>query len=251
MISKQGWIRAAKGHEIDAVGLNYKSGDAFKLACKGRTNQPTILLDTTGRSFTIETHNLPSARGQGEPVTGRITLPKGATIDAAVAGKDADKILMASDAGYGFVAKISDLTSKTKNGKAALTLPKNANIISPIKVANPETDLLAAVTNEGRLLVFPVSELPELARGKGNKIINIPSARAAAREELVVALATLSKDDTLMVHAGKQHLRLKPSDIEHYRGERGRRGNKLPRGYQRVDSLEVDSKQQEAEQPEE
>ncbi|EAR62975.1 DNA topoisomerase IV subunit A [Neptuniibacter caesariensis] len=251
VISKQGWIRAAKGHEIDAVGLNYKSGDAFKLACKGRTNQPTILLDTTGRSFTIETHNLPSARGQGEPVTGRITLPKGSTIDAAVAGKDADKILMASDAGYGFVAKISDLTSKTKNGKAALTLPKNANIISPIKVATPETDLLAAVTNEGRLLVFPVSELPELARGKGNKIINIPSARAAAREELVVALATLSKDDTLMVHAGKQHLRLKPSDIEHYRGERGRRGNKLPRGYQRVDSLEVDSKQQEAEQPEE
>ncbi|WP_299180228.1 DNA topoisomerase IV subunit A [uncultured Neptuniibacter sp.] len=242
VISKQGWIRAAKGHDIDAAGLNYKSGDAFKLACKGRTNQPTILLDTTGRSFTLDTHNLPSARGQGEPVTGRITLPKGSTIDAAVAGKESDRVLMASDAGYGFVTKLSDLTSKTKNGKAALTLPKNARILPPLLIQSMETDLLAAVTNEGRLLVFPVADLPELARGKGNKIINIPSARAASRDELVIAIATLSANDTLMVHAGRQHLKLKPADIEHYRGERGRRGNKLPRGYQRVDALEVSTK---------
>ncbi|WP_415899327.1 DNA topoisomerase IV subunit A [Neptuniibacter sp. QD48_11] len=248
VISKQGWIRAAKGHDIDAEGLNYKSGDAFKLSCKGRTNQPTLLLDTTGRSFTIETHNLPSARGQGEPVTGRITLPKGSTVDAAIAGKDNDQVLMASDAGYGFIAKISDLTSKTKNGKAALTLPKNAQILQPITMSSVEDSLLAAVTNEGRLLVFPVSELPQLARGKGNKIINIPSARASAREELVVALAVFSPEDTLLVHAGRQHLKLKPADIEHYRGERGRRGNKLPRGYQRVDSLEVNNSTQE--QPE-
>ncbi|WP_286236756.1 DNA topoisomerase IV subunit A [Neptuniibacter halophilus] len=239
VISKQGWIRAAKGHDIDAAGLNYKSGDGFKLACLGRTNQPTILLDTTGRSFTIETHNLPSARGQGEPVTGRLTLPKGSTIDAAIAGKESDKVLMASDAGYGFITNIGDLSSKTKNGKAALTLPKNARILQPQKVQASAEQLLAAVSNEGRLLVFPVQELPELARGKGNKIINIPSARASAREELVVALAILSPEDTLLVHAGRQHLRLKPADIEHYRGERGRRGNKLPRGYQRVDSLEV------------
>lgn len=244
VISKQGWIRAAKGHDIDAEGLNYKSGDAFKLSCKGRTNQSTLLLDTTGRSFTIETHNLPSARGQGEPVTGRITLPKGSTVDAAIAGKDNDQVLMASDAGYGFIAKISDLTSKTKNGKAALTLPKNAQILPPITMSSVEGSLLAAVTNEGRLLVFPVSELPQLARGKGNKIINIPSARASAREELVVALAVFSPEDTLLVHAGRQHLKLKPADIEHYRGERGRRGNKLPRGYQRVDSLEVDNSAQ-------
>lgn len=240
VISKQGWIRAAKGHDIDAVGLNYKSGDGFKLACKGRSNQPTILLDTTGRSFTIDTHNLPSARGQGEPVTGRITLPKGSTIDAAIAGKETDKVLMASDAGYGFVTKIGDLTSKTKNGKAALTLPKNAKVLPPVPVSKPDSNLIAAVTNEGRLLVFPVSDLPELARGKGNKIINVPSARAAAREELVIAIACFAPEDTLMVHAGRQHLKLKPADIEHYRGERGRRGNKLPRGYQRVDSLDVE-----------
>ncbi|WP_420600023.1 DNA topoisomerase IV subunit A [Neptuniibacter sp.] len=240
VISKQGWIRAAKGHEIDPSGLNYKSGDGYKLACKGRSNQPTILIDTTGRSFTIDTHTLPSARGQGEPVTGSITLPKGSTIDAAIAGKETDKLLMASDAGYGFVTKIGDLTSKTKNGKAALTLPKNAKVLPPVAVSKPETDLIAAVTNEGRLLVFPVSDLPELARGKGNKIINVPSARAAAREELVVAIACFAEEDTLMVHAGRQHLKLKPADVEHYRGERGRRGNKLPRGYQRVDSLEVE-----------
>jgi topoisomerase-4 subunit A len=240
VISKQGWVRAAKGHDIDGAGLNYKSGDAFKLECKGRTNQPTILFDTTGRSFTVDTHNLPSARGQGEPITGRITLPKGSTIDAAIAGKDSDKVLMASDAGYGFITKISDLTSKTKNGKAALTLPKNAQILAPTLVNDTSANLLAAVTNEGRLLVFPVAELPELVKGKGNKIINIPSARAASREELVVAIAILSADDTLLVHAGRQHLKLKPSDIEHYRGERGRRGNKLPRGYQRVDSLDVE-----------
>lgn len=239
VISKQGWIRAAKGHDVDAVGLNYKSGDGFKLACKGRTNQPTLLLDSTGRSYTLDTHTLPSARGQGEPVTGKITLPKGATIDAAVAGKDADRVLLASDAGYGFVAKLADLTSKTKNGKAVLTLPKGAKVVTPQQLEGSAEMLLAAVTNEGRMLIFPVAELPELARGKGNKIINIPSARAAAREEVLVALTAFNPDDMLVVHSGRQHHKIKGGDLDHYRGERGRRGNKLPRGYQRVDRLEV------------
>ena len=239
VLSKQGWIRAAKGHDIDPNGLNYKSGDGFKLACRGRMNQPLILMDTTGRAYALESHTLPSARGQGEPVTGKLTLPKDATIDGAIAGKDQDAVLLASDAGYGFVTKIADLTSKTRTGKAALTLPKNAKGMKPLAIADKASDLLVAVTNEGRMLVFPVSELPELGRGKGNKIINIPSARAAAREELLVAMVTLSAEDTLLVHAGRQHLKMKPADLEHYRGERGRRGNKLPRGYQRVDSLEV------------
>ncbi|SFG01294.1 DNA topoisomerase IV subunit A [Neptunomonas qingdaonensis] len=239
VISKQGWIRAAKGHDIDGAGLSYKSGDGFKLACAGRMNQPLILLDSTGRSYTLEAHTLPSARGQGEPITGRITLQKGAVIEAAISGKDDDKILLASDAGYGFITSIADLSSKTKNGKAALTLPKNAHVLDPVKVDDMAQALLAAITSEGRLLVFPVSELPELARGKGNKIINIPSVRAATREEVVCDVAIFMPDATLQVHAGRQHLKLKPSDLEHYRGERGRRGNKLPRGYQRVDKLEV------------
>ncbi len=239
VISKQGWIRAAKGHDIDGAGLSYKSGDGFKLACAGRMNQPLILLDSTGRSYTLESHTLPSARGQGEPITGRITLQKGAVIEAAISGKDDDKVLLASDAGYGFITSIADLSSKTKNGKAALTLPKNAHVLGPVRIDDMEQALLAAITSEGRLLVFPVSELPALARGKGNKIINIPSVRAATREEVVCDVAIFMPDATLQVHAGRQHLKLKPSDLEHYRGERGRRGNKLPRGYQRVDKLEV------------
>jgi len=238
VLSKQGWIRAAKGHDIDAGGLSYKSGDGFKLACAGRMNQPTVLLDSTGRSYTLDTHALPSARGQGEPVTGHISLPKGAVVDALLCGRDEDAVLLASDAGYGFVTRVDQLTSKTKNGKAALTLPKGAKVLQPVLVPSGDA-LLAAISSEGRLLVFPVSELPELARGKGNKIINIPSARAAAGEELMTHIMLLGPEDTLMVHAGRQHLKLKGAELEHYRGDRGRRGNKLPRGYQRVDGMEV------------
>jgi topoisomerase-4 subunit A len=239
VVSKQGWIRAAKGHDIDAEGLSYKAGDGFKLACMGRMNQPLILLDSTGRSYTLDTHNLPSARGQGEPISGKVTLPKGATIEEATTGKEDDKILVACDAGYGFITTIADLSSKTKNGKAALTLPKNAQVLAPIALEALDDALLAAVTSEGRLLVFPVTELPELARGKGNKIINIPSVRASTREELVTGLTVLPQGASLKVHAGKQYLNVSPADLEHYRGERGRRGNKLPRGYQKVDRLEV------------
>ncbi|MBA4503436.1 DNA topoisomerase IV subunit A [Marinobacterium marinum] len=238
VLSKQGWIRAAKGHDIDAGGLSYKSGDGFKLASQGRMNQPCILLDSTGRSYTLEAHKLPSARGQGEPVTGHVSLPKGAVVDALVCGRDSDVVLLASDAGYGFTTRVDQLTSKTKNGKAALTLPAGAKILPPALVPNDES-LVAAVSNEGRLLVFPVAELPELARGKGNKVINIPAAKAAAREELMTRIVVLGPDDTLVVNAGRQHLKLKGGELDHYRGERGRRGNKLPRGYQKVDSLDV------------
>ena len=240
VLSKQGWIRAAKGHDIDPLSLNYKASDGYKLSIAGRMNQPTILLDSMGRSYTLETHNLPSARGQGEPVTGSISLQKGASIEALATGKESDQVLLSSDAGYGFVTSIGDMTSKTKNGKAVLTLPKGANIVAPASIADSENGLIAAVTSEGRLLVFPVSELPVLGRGKGNKIINIPSARAQAREELMLAVAVLNEDQELLIHAGKQYLKMTKSDLEHYRGERGRRGNKLPRGYQRVSHLSVE-----------
>lgn len=239
VLSKQGWARAGKGHEVDAAGLSYKSGDGFKLACLGRMNQPTILLDSTGRSYTVDTHTLPSARGQGEPITGKISLPKGATVDAAFNGRDSDQVLLASDAGYGFVATIAELSSKTKNGKAALTLPKGAQLVPPVLLDGDPDTMIAAVSNEGRMLVFPLSELPQLARGKGNKMINIPTARAASREELMSHMVVLRRTDTLLVHAGKQHQKLRGADLEHFVGERGRRGNKLSRGYQKVDRLEV------------
>lgn len=242
VISDKGWIRAAKGHDIDAAGLSYKAGDSVKFAIHGKTNQSVILLDSTGRSYAIPAHNLPSARGQGEPLSGRINPPSGATFEGALMGADNQAVLLASDAGYGFVAKLEDLASKNKAGKTLLTLPAGALVLPPQLLHNPEQALLAAVSNDGRLLVFPVTELPELARGKGNKIMNIPSARVQTREEFVVAVCVLNPNQMLTLYSGKRHITLKISDLEHYKGERGRRGNKLPRGFQKVDKVEVTEK---------
>jgi topoisomerase-4 subunit A len=157
-------------------------------------------------------------------------------------GADDQRVLLASDAGYGFVAKLEDLASKNKAGKAMLTLPENAKVLPPQFISNPEQALLAAVSNDGRLLVFPVTELPELAKGKGNKIMNIPSARAQTHEEYVLAVKVLNPNQLLTLYSGKRHITLKMSDLEHYKGERGRRGNKLPRGFQKVDMVEVTDK---------
>ncbi|MCW8126442.1 DNA topoisomerase IV subunit A [Microbulbifer halophilus] len=242
VLSDKGWIRSAKGHEIDPAALNYKAGDNFKFAARGKSNQPALLLDSTGRSYAIASHTLPSARGQGEPLSGRINPPSGATFEGLMMGGDEERVLLASDAGYGFIARLADLQTRNKAGKAMLTLPKGARVLPPCEVENPEEALLAAVTSEGRMLVFPVSELPELAKGKGNKIVNIPSARVASREEFVIGIAVLQGSDQLVVHAGKRHTRIKISEMDHYRGERGRRGNKLPRGFQKVDRIEVQEK---------
>ncbi|MFV0477931.1 MAG: DNA topoisomerase IV subunit A [Parahaliea sp.] len=242
VLSDKGWIRAAKGHDIDPGSLSYKSGDSFKLAVKGRSNQPVVIVDSTGRSYTLATHNLPSARGQGEPLTGRINPPSGAGFEGMMMGAPEQLYLLASDAGYGFVAKLADLQSKNRAGKAALTLPKNSQVLQPaaVPVQIQENAWVAAVSNEGRLLVFPLAELPQMARGKGNKIIGIPSARLQSREEFVVAVQVISEQQTLVIYAGKRHVSLKFSELEHYRGERGRRGNKLPRGLQKVDSMTVE-----------
>ena len=238
ILSEKGWVRCAKGHDVDPSTMNYKSGDKYRLSARGKSNQSTVFIDSTGRAYSIQTHSLPSARGQGEPLTGRVNPPSGATFEGLCVGDSSDCYLMASDAGYGFVVQHADMFSKNKAGKALLTLPKNARVMSPVPVKNDQ-QLLTAITNEGRMLVFPLSELPKLARGKGNKIINIPSARAADRVETMVCLTVLGVEDSLVLRAGKRHVTLKPMDIEHYRGERGRRGNKLPRGFQKVDSLEV------------
>lgn len=236
VLSEKGWIRAAKGHDIDPESLSYKSGDAFKLAARGRSNQPALLLDSTGRAYTLATHALPSARGQGEPVTGRISPPSGAVFNGLLMGDPEQRCLLASDAGYGFVARLGDLQAKNRAGKAVLTLPRGAQVMPPGSVP-AEAAWVAAVSSEGRLLVFPYQELPALARGKGNKIIGIPPARVEAREEFVVGVLALTADETLVIHAGKRHLSLKAAELAHYRGERGRRGNKLPRGFQRVERL--------------
>jgi topoisomerase-4 subunit A len=239
VLSEKGWIRAAKGHDIEPESLSYKAGDKYLLAARGRSNQNVILLDSTGRSYALQAHTLPSARGQGEPVTGRLNAPSGASFCGVLLGDEKQQVLMSSDAGYGFVANLGDLQTKNRAGKAALSLPKGARVLPPVPVSSVEGCLIAAVSNEGRMLVFPLADLPQLARGKGNKIINIPSSRVQSREEFVVAVAVVSEGQQLVVHSGKRHLGLKTGDLEHYRGERGRRGNKLPRGFQKVDRVEV------------
>ena len=240
VLSEKGWVRSAKGHDIDPAGLSYKAGDRFLLSVHGRNNQQVVFLDSTGRSYSLATHTLPSARGQGEPLTGRVNPPSGASFVGLCVGESRDRVILASDAGYGFVARIEDLFAKNRNGKSVLNVPKGGKVMQPLVVPAGDDELyLAAVSNEGRMLVFPLSELPELARGKGNKIIGIPSARVQSREEFVMALCVFAPRDQLVIQAGKRQMKLQFSDLEHYRGERGRRGHKLPRGLQRVDAIEV------------
>jgi len=240
VLSEKGWVRCAKGHDIDATGLSYKAGDGFKAAAAGRSNQFAVLIDSTGRSYSVAAHTLPSARGQGEPLTGRLTPPPGATFECVLLPDDDALYVVASDAGYGFVVKGEDLQAKNKAGKGLLSLPNGAKVMTPRPVADREQDWLAAVTTEGRLLVFKVSDLPQLGKGKGNKIIGVPGDRVASREEFVTDLAVVAEGATLVLQAGKRTLSLKADDLEHYKGERGRRGSKLPRGFQRVDSLQVE-----------
>ncbi|MBK3749877.1 DNA topoisomerase IV subunit A [Stutzerimonas balearica] len=241
VISEKGWARCAKGHDIDAAGLSYKAGDGFKAAAAGRSNQFAVFIDSTGRSYSLAAHSLPSARGQGEPLTGRLTPPPGASFECVLLPEDEALYVIASDAGYGFVVKGDDLQAKNKAGKALLSLPSGARVVAPRPLGSLDQDWLAAVTTEGRLLVFPVRDLPQLAKGKGNKIIGIPGDRVASREEYLVDLAVLPDGATLVLQAGKRTLSLRAEDLEHYKGERGRRGNKLPRGFQRVDGLRVES----------
>ncbi|MEQ6889831.1 DNA topoisomerase IV subunit A [Halomonas sp. CS7] len=240
VLSEKGWIRSAKGHEIDPAGLSYKAGDRFHLAARGKTNQPLVLLDDTGRAYTLQAHNLPSARGQGEPVTGRVNVVAGAHMAGLMLAPPETRYLLASDGGYGFVARLEELTGKNKSGKAILSVPKGCNVLPPLEVSSPEDASVAAVSNEGRLLVFPLAQLPEMAKGKGNKMIDIPGARAARREEFLRDLVVLPAGAALVVHAGKRKLTLKAADLDYYRGERGRRGSKLPRGLQKVDRLDVE-----------
>lgn len=240
VISEKGWARCAKGHDIDATGLSYKAGDGFRAAAAGRSNQYAVFIDSSGRSYSLAAHSLPSARGQGEPLTGRLTPPPGASFECVLLPDDEALYVIASDAGYGFVVKGEDLQAKNKAGKTLLSLPAGARVVAPRPLRNRDQDWLAAVTTEGRLLVFPIRDLPQLGKGKGNKIIGIPGDRVASREEYLTDLAVLPEGATLVLQAGKRTLSLRADDLEHYKGERGRRGNKLPRGFQRVDALLVE-----------
>lgn len=237
ILSRMGWIRAAKGHEIDPASLSFRSGDSFLSATACRSNQPVIFLDSAGRTYSLPAHTLPSARGQGEPLTGRLAPPPQATFLTVLSGADETEVVVASDAGYGFVTALSELYCKNKTGKALLSLPKGAVPLIPQRLTDKQNDNIALVTNTGHLLVIPARELPLLSKGKGNKLIAVPGARVATREEFVTGLAVLPKAGTLVIRTGSRSLKMKPGDWKHYLGERGRRGLKLPRGFQRAESL--------------
>ncbi|WP_034943361.1 DNA topoisomerase IV subunit A [Erwinia oleae] len=240
VLSQMGWVRSAKGHDIDPGGLSYKAGDSYRAAARGKSNQPVAFIDSTGRSYTLDPTTLPSARGQGEPLTGKLTPPPGAVVEQVLMEADEQRLLMASDAGYGFVCTFSDLVSRNRAGKALLTLPQNAKVLTPMAIHH-EDDLLLAITAAGRMLLFPVGDLPQLSKGKGNKIISIPSAQAASGEDRLVWLLLFSPQASLTLFVGKRKLTLRPEELQKFRAERGRRGTLLPRGLQRIDRVEIDA----------
>jgi topoisomerase-4 subunit A len=232
-------VRAAKGHEVDVRSLAYKSGDSFLGAAQGKSNQPAVFLDSTGRSYSLPSHSLPSARGHGEPLSSSVSPPPGARFVGVVLGDNDTPVLLATTHGHGFVARLRDLHSRHRAGKQVLTVPEGAEVLPPRVIANPEEDLLVAISSEGYTLTFPVAELPELTRGKGNKILNIPRKRLKEGTEHLAHLVALAPDQTLRIHAGRQYMNLGPRDLENFRGARALRGGRLPKGYRNVDRVEA------------
>ncbi len=237
VLSERGWVRAAKGHDIEPRGLSYRPGDGYRAMARGRSNQLAVFLDSTGRVYCMPSHTLASARGQGEPLAGRINPPDGATFEGVMIGPADRLYVVATDAGYGFIVRLEDLWSRNRAGKSCISIGQDAKLLVPRPVDDPEVAQLAAVSSAGRLLVHPLADLPQLARGKGVKIIQIPKARA--REERVVDIEVVPPRASLTVHAGKRHITLKPSDLAHHALGRGRAGKMLPRGFQRVDRLAI------------
>jgi topoisomerase-4 subunit A len=236
ILSEKGWIRAAKGHDVDAQSLNYRAGDAFQTAVKTRSTQLVYLFDSTGRVYSSTTHDLPSARTQGEPLTGRFNPPENATFTHLIAGNSDDLVMLVNSSGYGFKTPLADLASKNKAGKSLVTLSNDESLLSP-QLTTDEESLLAVVTNQGRLLLFPINEIPILPKGKGNKLIQIPADELKNKRDFVVAFTILKPESALIISSGKRTLTLKPSDLTLYTGNRAKRGTLLPKGFQRVEAL--------------
>ena len=239
VLSKSGWVRAAKGHDIDATTLAYKAGDEFLHAVRGRSNQQAVFLDSSGRAYSLAAHSLPSARTLGDPLTSRFTLPEGGQFRYAIMGETQQKLVLASSFGYGFVTDTINLHSKMKAGKAMLSLPCDSSPVEPAIIASADVETVVCVTSNGYLLAFPLSELPALSKGKGNKLINIPPKRLKSGEEYMVGMVVIAEGEEILVWAGQRYMRIGKKDLEHFTGERAKRGHKLPRGFQRVTHIEV------------
>ncbi|QEP44193.1 DNA topoisomerase IV subunit A [Ectothiorhodospiraceae bacterium BW-2] len=238
VLSAKGWVRAAKGHDTDPTQLSYKAGDHYRSHALGKSHQQAIFFDSSGRSYTLMAHTLPSARGQGEPLSGRINPPSGVTFEAVIMDGDEGEWLLLSDSGYGFITPFSELLSRNKSGKSVINLGGQGRLLSPLRLESATTHL-ALLSSEGRLLILPVEEVPRLNRGKGNRLLAIPTMAHASGEERLLAAQLISlPQQGVVVGAGKRRLTLKGEELHHYLGERGRRGTKLPRGFQRVESME-------------
>jgi topoisomerase-4 subunit A len=240
VLSRKGWIRAAKGHDVDAEGLSYREGDGLLAAVKARTTQQVAVIDSSGRSYSTPAHTLPSARGNGEPLTGRFSPPAGASFDALAAGDNDTRLVLATDHGYGFVTRFEALTGRNKAGKQLVSLTEGARLLAPQITADPARDRIVVATTEGHLLMFSVAELPELDKGKGNKLIEIPRARLASGEEKVAGIAVVAEGSgEVTLYAGQRKLILKWPDLVEYGGNRASRGGVLPRGFRRVERIET------------
>jgi topoisomerase-4 subunit A len=238
VLSTGGFVRAAKGHDIDPLALTYKTGDGFHSAARGRSTQAALFIDSTGRVYSLPAHSLPSARGAGEPLSGRLDPPDGARFAGVLLGEPEDLWLLATDAGYGFTVRLKELGSRNRAGKGVVNVSEGALVLPPVPVPGDDA-LVAAVHSDGRLLVFPVSEVPELARGKGNKLFGIPGKQAAERSELMCAIAVVPRGGVLRVWSGDRQMTLSNSDLKAYRGERAQRGAVLPRGWRKVERVEA------------
>jgi topoisomerase-4 subunit A len=231
-------VRAAKGHEIDPATLSYKTGDAFLGAARGRSTQLAVFIDSTGRAYSLPAHTLPSARGQGEPLSGKLNPPDGARFAGVAIGEPDDLWLLATDAGYGFTVKLKELHSRNRAGKSVISVPEGALVLPPVVVSG-EKPRVALVNSEGRLLVFAVADVPELARGKGNKLFGIPGKKAATREEVLSAMTVVGEGQSLRVWSGDRQMTLSPTDLKHHVGERAQRGAVLSRGWRKVERIEA------------
>jgi len=239
VLSKSGWVRLAKGHEIEPTTLSYKAGDEFLHAARGRSNQQAVFLDSSGRAYSLTAHSLPTARGLGEPLTSRFTPAEGGQFLYAIIGEPQQKLVLASSFGYGFVTESINLQSKMKAGKAMLSLPGDSIPVEPAIITSAAADTVVCVTSDGYLLAFPLSELPALSKGKGNKLINIPPKRLKSGDEYLIGMVVVAEGEEILVWAGQRYLRIGKKDLEHFRAERAKRGHKLPRGFQRVTKIEV------------
>lgn len=240
VLSERGWVRAAKGHEVDPAALSYKAGDSCLAAVRGRSNQQAVFVDSTGRAYSLPTHTLPSARGQGEPLSGRLNPPDGASFAGVMIGDPDDRWLLATDAGYGFIVRLGDLHTRNRAGKAAIKVGVGLQVLPPVPLLGADEAWVVAATSGGNMLSFSAQELPELARGKGNKIIQIPPKKLKSGEERLISLAVIGPANQLLVHSGQRHLRFRYDELERYEGERAKRGALLPRGFRKVDRLEVE-----------